>query len=127
MELVLVELQICSSNVNAITSSQYRLWKQACICREKDVSKAVSANCVVTRSFEKKILNQGCRNRENRKNPHDCQQEPLAASPTPIWRTSKGIATVVSAPGSMEMAMEDSIARLSRCLVFRVDRGTIMA
>ena len=54
-------------------------------------------------------------------------QEPLAASPTPIWRTSKGIATVVSAPGSMEMAMEDSIARLSRCLVFRVDRGTIMA
>lgn len=49
-----MELQICSSNVNAMTSSQYRLWKQACICREKDVSRAESASCVVTRSFVKK-------------------------------------------------------------------------
>jgi hypothetical protein len=27
----------------------------------------------------------------------------------------------------MEVPMEVTIARLSRCLVFRVDRGTIMA
>ena len=41
--------------------------------------------------------------------------------------TSKGIIMVTNIPGSIAVPVEVNIAKLSRCLVFRVDRGTIRA
>ena len=52
-------------------------------------------------------------------------QEPCASAPTPILLISMGMMMVASIPGIMEVPVEVSMARLSRCLVFRVDRGTI--
>ena len=48
-----------------------------------------------------------------------------APDPTPMDLTSRGMTMVTRVPGIMAVPVEVSMARLSRCLVSRVERGTI--
>ena len=51
--------------------------------------------------------------------------ENWASAPTPILLISRGMMMVESIPGIMDVPIEVIIARLSRCLVSLVERGTI--
>ena len=59
------------------------------------------------------------------KMPITLSHAPRAPFPTPIKLTNSGMMIVVSIPGKREVAMEVSMARLSRCLLSSVESGTI--
>ena len=52
-------------------------------------------------------------------------QVPCASAPTPNARIISGITIVTSIPGIIVVPVEFSSASVSRCLVLRVDSGTI--
>ena len=110
-----------------MTRTQYLLVKHAFTCTEKGTSSVLSFNSEVTRSLVKKYSIHVAGIAKIEMKHMTFSQLPLAASPTPIERTKKGITTVVRAPGNIDIAIDDSMARLSRSFVSLVERGTIIA
>ena len=110
-----------------MTRIQYLFVKQAFTCIEKGTSFVFSFNSDVTRSLVKKYSIHVAGIAKIEMKHITFSQLPLDAPPTPIERTKNGITTVVRAPGNIDTAIDDSMAKLSRSFVSLVERGTIMA